>query len=532
MELAPQLAEMGVILLMFGVGLHFHVKDLLAVRNVAIPGALVQSAVATVLGMAVAVAFGWEIKAGLVIGMAMAVASTVVLMRVLIDNNKLDSFHGHVAVGWLIVEDIFTVVLLVLIPAMAVTADADGGGGSILTTLVVALVKLAIMLTLLLTVGKKVIPVILVHVARLRSRELFTLTVLVFAVAVATAAAWLFGVSMALGAFLAGMAVGQSPVSHQAAAEALPLRDAFAVIFFVSVGMMFDPMFVVHEPLLVLAALGIVLIGKPLAALVIVGLLGYSARTALTVAVGLAQIGEFSFILAALGLENGLIPEKGLSMLVACALITITLNPWLFRSADKWEPRLERFGPWRLVNFRARRQAEHANHTAAEGVAKITAPTGIIVGYGPVGRTADRLLRASGLETVIIDMNMDTITGLRAQGRKAIFGDAARGEVLAQAGVAHASTLILTVPQADDRAPVMHVAREFNPRITILVRARFLREQAQLTLLGASAVCVEETEAAIALARVTLEHLGASPDAIDEEAGRIRGELEGATAMR
>ncbi len=530
--IASQLAEVGVILLMFAVGLHFHVKDLLAVRSIAIPGALVQSAVATGLGMAAAMAFGWEAKAGLVCGMAMAVASTVVLMRVLMDNEMMDTPHGHAAVGWLVVEDILTVILLVLIPTMGAGSEEAGWGG-FLTTLVLALVKLAVLVVLLLVAGARVIPWILVQVARLRSRELFTLTVLVFAVAVATGAAALFGVSMALGAFLAGMAVGQSPVSQQAAAEALPLRDAFAVVFFVSIGMLFDPTFVLREPLLVLVSLAIVMIGKPLAALLIVGVMGYSLRTAMTAAIGLAQIGEFSFILAALGLEHGLLPKEALSMLIATSIISITVNPLLFRSLSRWERLVESIPYfWSFVNQRALKAAARANESTAEIIKAGVSPlSALIVGYGPAGRTADRLLRSAGMETTVIDMNMDTVTELRRSERLAIFGDASREEVLRQAGVATASYLVVTLPHSQNRGPLVSIARELNPALKILVRARYLREKEELTLAGATDVCVEESETAIALARMTLSHLGAKEPQIEDEVTKIRREMDRQNAM-
>src|SRR5688572_14248820 len=317
--LASQLAEVGVILLMFGVGLHFNLRDLLAVRSVAVPGAIGQSLAATLLGLVVAVSFGWPAKQGLVLGMAMAVASTVVLIRVLTDNRALDTTAGHVAIGWLIVEDVLTVIVLVLIPALGTGAAAaatsiptEGGDPRpFWLALLIALGKLAALVAVLLYGGSWLIPWIMVRVARLRSRELFTLTVLVMAIAIAAASFFLFGASMALGAFLAGMVVGRSPVSHQAAADALPLRDAFAVLFFASVGMLFDPKFVVQHPVLLVAGLGIVMIGKPLAAMVIVAVIGYPVRTALTVAIGLAQIGEFSFILSQVGREKRVMDDVG-----------------------------------------------------------------------------------------------------------------------------------------------------------------------------------------------------------------------------
>lgn len=525
--LANQLAEIGVILLMFAVGLHFHVKDLLAVKNIAVPGAIVQSTVATLLGLAVAMAFGWDWKSGLVIGMAMAVASTVVLMRVLIDHDALETIPGHVAVGWLIVEDIFTVILLILIPAMAVTSAAGAGSG-LATTLLLALVKLAVLIVILLTVGAKMIRWLMIQVTRLRSRELFTLTVLVFAVAIATASAWLFNVSMALGAFLAGMAVAQSPVSQQAAAEALPLRDAFAVIFFVSVGMLFNPAFLLQEPLLVLCALAIIMIGKPLAAIAIVALLGYSLRTGLVVAIGLGQIGEFSFILAKLARDNGLIAEEGLSMLVAAAIISITMNPLLFANLGRIERAIEKQPRlWRLLNRRQTIQADRVNQgqpeTAPEAAGK---PKAVVVGYGPVGRTADRLLRGGGLETVIIDLNMDTVRSLHDKNRPAVFGDASREEVLLSAGIVQAKYLIVTLPHSLNREPMIVMAKNLQPEIVVLARGRYLRERQGLLQSGADDICIEETEAAIALARMTLRHMGTDKEGIQAEVATLRQELE------
>lgn len=336
---AQQLAEVGVILLMFGVGLHFHLKDLLSVKGVAIPGALGQSLIATVLAIAGFATFGLPVRGGAVIGMAMAVASTVVLMRVLMDADAMHSPQGHVAVGWLIVEDLFAVILLVLIPALGTQGPADAGIGGLplWQALGLALLKLTALVAIVLLAGARVVPWALVMVTRLRSRELFTLTVLVFSIAIAAGSYFFFGASMALGAFLAGMVGAQSPVSHQAAADALPMRDAFAVLFFVSVGMLFDPTFLVEQPLMVFAALGIVLVAKPLAALLIVALLGHSMRTALTVAIGLAQIGEFSFILSDLARQHGLMPDAGHNVLVAAAIISITLNPLLFRSLPALE---------------------------------------------------------------------------------------------------------------------------------------------------------------------------------------------------
>ncbi len=527
--LAAQLAELGVILLMFGVGLHFHLGDLLKVRNVAIPGAIGQSLVATLLGVAVAIAFGMPVKSGLVLGMAMAVASTVVLIRVLTDNHVLDTPAGHVAVGWLIVEDVLTVIVLVLIPAMgtpagdAAAGGATGGAGQgVLLTLLVALLKLAALVALLLLAGSRVIPWIMVRVARLRSRELFTLTVLVMAIAIATGSFYVFGASMALGAFLAGMVVGQSPVSQQAAADALPLRDAFAVLFFSSVGMLFDPKFVLEHPGLLLAGLGIVMVGKPLAALAIVAVIGYPARTALTVAIGLAQIGEFSFILSDLGRAHGLIDARGHNLLVACAIASITLNPILFRSIGRAEALLKR-NPrlWRFLNRRTLDRERAMNERSGRAIEASTEPLAVILGYGPVGRTVDGILRKNKVETVVVDLNMDTIRALTAEGRLAIYGDAFNVEVMHQA-IPRATHLIITLPHSVNRNPLIASAKLINPAIKVFVRARYIAERQDLEQVGADAAIYEEAEASVSLAKLVLFDAGADSDTVRKETARIR----------
>jgi CPA2 family monovalent cation:H+ antiporter-2 len=498
---ANQLAEVGVILLMFGVGLHFHPKDLLAVKAIAVPGAVVQSAIATLATALIFLSFGWTFKAGLVLGMAMAVASTVVLLRVLMDRDMLNTVHGHVAVGWLIVEDIFTVLLLVLIPALAVSGDSGAGGGS-LVAIVWALAKLIILVAIVMLAGSRVIPWLLVQVAKLRSTELFTLTVLVLSITVAVGSATIFGASVALGAFLAGMVVGQSPVSHQAAADALPMRDAFAVLFFVSVGMLFDPSFMAREPLMVGAGVAIVLVAKPIAALTIVAVLGYSARTALTAAIGLGQIGEFSFILSQVARHHELMPEEGHHVLVATAMISITLNPLLFRSLDRIERWLQRVPwLWNLLNARANQEMSQINTAAQRAIASTEKPLAMIVGYGPVGRVVDALLRDTGLETVIVDLNMDTIKSLTDRGRRAIYGDANRMGILEQAGIKKAMHLVVTLPHSADRAPLVLAARELNPSLKVTVRARYLRERETLERAGATTTVFEEGEAGIAIAR-------------------------------
>jgi CPA2 family monovalent cation:H+ antiporter-2 len=523
-HLAQQLAEVGVILLMFGVGLHFHLKDLLAVRRVAVPGAIGQSLVAMLATMVVFQSLGWPLKSTLVLGMAMAVASTVVLLRVLMDRNMLSTSHGHVAVGWLIVEDIFTVLALVMVPMLAPAPPGGTTSGMSAPVAVAwALFKLGALVAIVLLAGSRVVPWVLNQVAKLRSSELFTLTVLVLSVTIAVGAYTIFGASMALGAFLAGMVVAQSPASHQAAADALPMRDAFAVIFFVSVGMLFDPAFVVAQPLMVGAGVLIVLLFKPLAAIVLVAALGYPARTALTVALGLAQIGEFSFILAQVARDHSLMPEDGMHLLVATAMLSITLNPLLFRSLDRieaWAQRWPLF--WRLLNARANRRAAEINAAAQSVVASGGKPSAIIVGYGPVGRLVDALLRDAGFHTVIIETNIETVRSLTRAKRPAIYGDATRREVLDQAGIAHAVHLVVTLPHTGGRGELVRRARELNPTIDITVRARYLAEREGLEQGGANKIVFEEGEVGLALARHVLEQRGVDHAKTDQLLSAVR----------
>lgn len=533
-HLANQLAEIGVILLMFGVGLHFHLKDLMAVKGVAIPGAIGQCLAATLIAVTVFACFGLPWKSGTVMGMAMAVASTVVLMRVLMDAGTLNTLQGHVTVGWLVVEDLFTVILLVLIPLLAdesqLNPRADHDGGNTLWKLLgLAFLKLVTLVVLVLFAGSRVIPKVMEHVARLRSRELFTLTVLVISIAIAAASYLFFGASMALGAFLAGMVVAQSPVSHQAAADALPLRDAFAVLFFISVGMLFDPRILLSSPWMIIAGLGIVLVAKPLTGLVIVATLGHSSKTALTVAIGLAQIGEFSFILSELARRHSLMPDTGHHVIIATAIISITLNPLLFRllpSIESWlhsHPRL-----WHMVNGKAESRAAMSNAQVAQSVASNEQDgerLAIVVGYGPVGRSVHRLLKDAHLATVVIDLNLDTILSLRAEGQAAIYGDAAHDGILSQAGMSRASYLVLTLPHTADRVAVVAAARSLNPDVRILVRARYLRERQDLEHAGANSAVFEEVEAAVALARLVLADAGLHHQAAETKIKELRVQL-------
>ena len=530
LHLAGQLAEIGVILLMFGVGLHFHLKDLMAVRSIAIPGALGQSAVATVACMAVAHFAGWTWAQGAVLGIATAVASTVVLLRVLMDNRGLETPSGHVAVGWLIVEDILTVLVLVVLPALAAAGDgaegaAEGGGpsfGGVLAAAGMAVGKLLALGAVVAVVGSRLVPWLLLRVARLRSPELFTLAVLVMSIAVATAAYAAFGASMALGAFLAGMLVGQSKFSHQAGAEMLPLRDAFAVLFFVSVGMLFDYKVILAEPLLTLGVVAVVLVAKPLIAFAIVVFCRHTLRTALTAAGGLAQIGEFSFILAETARSLKLIPGEGQAVLVAGAIVSISVNPFLFRGLLALEPALERSAPWRRW-FAPRLAAHGAELNADAGrAAGADAPDTVVIGYGPVGRTVTELLEKSGRTPLILELNVDTVAELTRQGRRALYGDATRRELLEQAGVDKAKSVVITLPEPAVRMGVIRAVRELNADLRIVTRARYLAEHDSLREAGATVVCCDEAGAATGLTRALLGDLNKPQEEIDREVRLLR----------
>ena len=528
-ELAEQLAEIGVILLMFGVGLHFHLKELLAVRGVAVPGAVGQSLVATVLGTVVAMSFGWTWQAGIVFGLAISVASTVVLLRVLSDNNDLHTPAGHIAIGWLVVEDIFTVLVLVLLPVLFRPGAAEGSLVDVSLAIGLAVLKMSVLVGFIFFVGGRVIPWILTQVANTRSRELFTLTVLVVALGIAVGAAKLFGVSMALGAFLAGMVVGQSEFSSRAASEALPMRDAFAVLFFVSVGMLFNPMFLINAPVLVAATLAIVLLGKPLAALMIVLALRYPPRIALSVAVALAQIGEFSFILANLGgdLKLGaepLLPEQANHTIIAAAIVSITLNPALYRLVDAMERRAKRSPRlWKLMNGRV-------SPAIGKGIAPDTPEDVgqvIVVGYGPVGRTLVRLLLENDIQPAIIELNLETVRRLRDEGLTAVYGDATHKETLLAAGVERAVAVLLTSSGMHGSEETIRIARELNPNVRVVTRANYLREVPTLSKAGADAVFSGEGEVALTMTEFMLRQLGATAEQIDRAGDRTRSELFG-----
>lgn len=511
--LAEQLAEVGVILLMFGVGLQFHIKELLAVRRVAVPGAIAQSVVATVLGAVLARSWGWSSPASIVFGMALAVASTVVLVRVLADNRALHTPTGHIAVGWLVVEDLFTVIALVLLPAILTAEPTVGSLGRAVGLTGLKIVGLVAAVTLL---GERSVRWVLDRAVASGSRELFTLTVLVVALGVAVGSAKLFGVSMALGAFLAGLIVGRSDFGLRAASEALPMRDAFAVLFFVSVGMLLDPGYLLEAPGIILAALGVVMIGKPLIAVVVVLLLRYPVRTALAVAVALAQIGEFSFILVALGLDLGVVDQVVLNVVVATAIVSIILNPLLYRLVDPVAGWLER---------RSRRGARAVAPTDAVAASDgRRAHRAVIVGYGPTGQTLTRLLLDNAIEPVVVELNLETVRRIREEGIAAVYGDASRPETLSGAGVESARTFVLTadVPNSGE---VIRVARELNPHLHVLARTSTLREMRSVRAAGADEVFSGEGEVALALTAATLRRLGATAEQIERERDRVHRDL-------
>ena len=522
--LAEQFAEIGVILLMFGVGLQFHVKELLDVRRVAIPGAVCQSLVATVLSCLVARWLGWSWSAGIVFGFAVSVASTVVLLRVLVDNNELHTPTGHIAVGWLVVEDIFTVFLLVLLPIMF--GSGAVGTASLPLAFGISIVKIVLLVALTFFIGGRLIPWLLEHVAATRSRELFTLTVLVLALGIAVGSAKVFGVSMALGAFLAGMVVRQSDFSFRAASEALPMRDAFAVLFFVSVGMLFNPAHLVESPGLVFTTLAIILLGKPLAALVIVLILGYAPRVALSVAIALAQIGEFSFIIATAGRDLGVLGESGANTLIAASIISISLNPLLYRAIAPLESRLKNTRLWQMLETRSKTRPLSGGE-ASHAQVPVSRDRAIVVGHGPTGRTLVRLLKENEIDPFVIEMNLHTIRHLHSEGVAAIYGDATLQDTLIAAGVEAAQILILTSAGMQGSDEVIRAARSLNPRLRIIARAGYLRDVPALRRAGADSVFSGEGEIALNMTEHILRKLGATDEQIDRERDRVRTELSG-----
>ena len=504
-DLANNLAEAGIILLMFGVGLHFHTDDLMEVKGIAIPGAVVQATAATVFGIAAALALGYTLAEGFFLGLGLSVASTVVLLRVLTDNGRLETHAGTVAVGWLVVEDIFTVLMLVLLPAIgpALAAGETFSAASLLWAVCVAGLKLVVLWVLVMTAGSRVMPWALKHIVRTRSHELFTLTVLSVAFLTALAAAYIFDASFALGAFLGGMVVGKSRASHQAGAELIPLRDAFSVLFFLSVGMLFRPSFLIEQPGIVVLSLLIVLLVKPLATVGIVTVLGGTAETSFTVAAGLAQVGEFSFILAQTGLALGLISEDIYSVLIVCALVSIAVNPFLMKAvpaalaAAKREPAL-----WHVLNDRGERKNAYLQARSLHLAEELSRgrDLALIAGYGPTGRAAADVIAARGLTPVVLDMNLDTVARLEQEGIAAVYGDSTKEDVLKAAGIEQASLFIITIPSAAAAAEAAIAAKRIHPGLIVYARTRFLQDAPLLKDAGVDHILFEESAIAEKLA--------------------------------
>lgn len=493
-NIASELAEIGVILLMFGVGLHFSLADLLSVKAIAIPGAFAQIACATLLGMGLGLWLGWSIEGALVFGLALSVASTVVLLRALQERRLVETERGRIAVGWLIVEDIAMVLTLVLLPALSGALEGDAGAAplDIAVALGTTVAKIAAFVGIMLIVGKRLIPGILHYMAHTGSRELFRLSVLVIALGAAYAAAELFGVSFALGAFFAGMILSESALSQQAAQETLPLRDAFAVLFFVSVGMLFDPTILVREPIPVLVTVLIIVLGKSLAAFAIVRGFGYSTPTALTISASLAQIGEFSFILAGLGVSLALLPEQGRDLILAGAIISILLNPLLFAALDH------------VVERREQRRVEVAEITETDTAREPIRPTRlanhiVLVGHGRVGSAISAALRTKGVPLFVIEDNEDAVAALKTTGVETLSGNAADPELIATANLGGARCLLVAIPNAFEGGQVVQQARAINPKLLIVARAHSEAEIEHLKKHGADLVVMGEHEIAKAM---------------------------------
>ena len=501
--LAAELAELGVILLMFGVGLHFSFKDLLSVRAIAVPGAIAQIVAATLMGMGLGALLGWPLYSGFVLGLALSVASTVVLLRALEEQRLVDTERGRIAVGWLIVEDLSMVLVLVLLPPigamLAPGAGAQPGMATVdvLATLGLTLGKVGAFVVLMIVAGRRVIPWILQYTVRYGSRELFRLAVLVVALGVAFGAARLFGVSFALGAFFAGMVLNESELAHEAAEESLPLRDAFAVLFFVSVGMLFNPMIVISQPLALAGVLFIILIGKSVVAFLIAVAFRHPLSTAFTIAASLAQIGEFSFILAGLGVSLGLLPDAGRDLVLAGAILSIVLNPFIF-NLNSWL--LSRFG-----KLRAPPEVEIGDPERVRHRSELTGHA-VVIGYGRVGSLVVESLQRLEQSFVVIEFADRRVQHLRREGVDAIIGNAVTPELLAAGNIAHASRLFVAIPDAFEAGQIVSLARSLNPALEIIARAHSDAEVAHLNSRGANIVVLGERE----IARSMISHAYAS----------------------
>jgi K+:H+ antiporter len=513
--LAGQLAEIGVILLMFGVGLHFSFKDLLSVRRIVFPGAAVQILVSALLGMGIALLMGWPVGTGIVFGLALSVASTVVLLRGLSERRLIDTERGHIALGWLVFQDLLMVVVLVLLPPLSgiLKNDVPGGAGgldagALAETLAITLGKVAAFIALMLLVGRRGIPWILHYIAHTGSRELFRLAVLAVALGVAFAASALFGVSFALGAFFAGMVLSESKLSQRAAEESLPLRDAFAVLFFVSVGMLFDPFVLLREPLPLLGTIVVVMIGGAGTAVLMTRALGQPVGNALLIGAGLAQIGEFSFILSDLGIDLGVLPIRARDLVLGTSILTILANPVLFAAAERRRRALEGQQPPVTPEAAEEAAQEALVPTALSGHA-------VLIGFGRVGRLVVATLEQAGWPILVIETAQDAIEQLRAQNIEMISGNAAEARVLAAANLGQARVLLVAIPDAFEACQIVQQARTAHPDLEIVARAHFDAEFDHLVQYGASTVVMGERE----IARSMVEHVRSLPDRDDAVVG-------------
>lgn len=479
-SMSEQLAEIGVILMLFGVGLHFKLEDLIGVKNIAIPGAVGQTIFAAIAGFAIVYGMGWPADSGLIIGLAIGVASTVVLVRVLTDNHMIGTPKGYIAIGWLIVEDIFTVIILILLPTVAsIFSDKEVSFINLAGEFIYVLGKFFLLGLIMFAWGQRVISFLLANIARLRSQELFTLTVLAIVFAVAIGSAAIFGTSIALGAFIAGMLIGKTNVRHQAASNALPLKDIFAVIFFLSVGMLFNPGAIAANFPIFIGVLGVILLVKPLVAFAITLALGYSLNIALTIAVALAQIGEFSFILAEEATNLHLLPDDGFDILVGCALVSISLNPLLFQCIDFIEKQMVR-----LPFFK------HVRRREPKTIKKKETNKVVVVGFGPLGKEVTSFLKGVGINPFIVEQNIDTVTSREAHDN-IFFGDAAESNILKDIHIEEASHLLITLPDTVKTVKIIDIARSSNPEIQIICRSQYIADDSVIRALDVQHVCAE-----------------------------------------
>lgn len=494
-KLAEQLAEIGVMLLMFGVGLHFSLRELYAVRKIAVPGAIVQIGAATLMGMAASWLWGWSWGAGLVFGLSLSVASTVVLLKALENFGLLNTPEGNIAVGWLIVEDLAMVLALVLLPPLArlMHGQAEESVDSVGAVLFVTFSKIGLFALLMMALGRKIFPWLLWQIGRTKSRELFTLGVIALAIGITYFASKIFGVSFALGAFIAGMVIRESSLSKRAEKETLPLRDAFAVLFFVSVGMLFNPNILIDKPSSVLAVLLIILVGKTVAAFLIVLAFRYPLKTAVTVSASLAQIGEFSFILAGLGVALAVLPTEGQQLIVAGAILSMAINPFLFRFNDDIREWLCKRFSW--INAVDKRQDELAVLPDSYPADKVSGHV-IIIGYGRVGRRVANQLRQDNIKIAVVDSLRETVHDLRDDNVAAICGDACAPSILIQAHVVRASVLVLAIPEVVAAKQIIDIALTLNPQIRVIARTHSEGSAKDLVRAGAHQAFVSENELA------------------------------------